>query len=210
MADLLSYALTDVASVKESLGIASGDSSKNNLIIRKINQATLMIEGFCNLPYNHHFKETTYTNEEYDGSGSNQVVLKMRPVTSISSFQYRNTTVNQDDWDDTDSEHYFNDLSSGVINLLSTQSRNFNAYRVTYTAGFATIPADLAEAAVMLAGYLVENSASGTAVKRKREGQREIEYFQASSSGGNDSIIQQLGIDEMLSRYINYAVADYA
>lgn len=207
MATLLDYALTTVADVKESLGIDAGNTSQDNLIIRKINQATLMIEGFCNLPYNHHFKETTYTNEEYDGTGSNQLVLKMRPVTSISSFQYRDTVDNQDNWSDTESEDYFSNLSAGVLDLLNTQTNNFNAYRVTYTAGFSTIPADLAEACVMLASALVENSSSGTAIKRKREGQREVEYFQSGSTG-TDSLIESLGIDDMLSRYINYAVAD--
>lgn len=208
MADLLSYALTTVADVKESLGISAGDTSKDNLIKRKINQATLMIEGFCNLPYNHHFKETTYTNEEYDGTGINQLVLKMRPVTSISAFGYRNTTSNEDSWSETEGELFFNDLSAGVLDLLYTQTNNFNQYRVTYTAGFATIPADLSEACATLAAYMVENTISGTAVKRKREGQREIEYFQQSGGGNTNSLIEQLGIDEMLSRYINYALAD--
>ena len=37
MAQLLSYSLATVADVKESLGIDAGDTSKDNLIIRKIN-----------------------------------------------------------------------------------------------------------------------------------------------------------------------------
>lgn len=210
MADLVSYALTTVADVKETMGISSGDNSKNNLIIRKINQATHMIEAFCNLPYNHHFKQTTYTNEEYAGTGTSQLVLKMRPVTSIASFQYRNTSQNENSWSDTESEFYFNDLSAGVLDLLYTQTNTPNAYRVTYTAGFDPIPADLAEAAATLAAYMVDNSSSGTAVKRKREGQREIEYFQSNSGGSNNSnsLIEQLGIDEMLNRYVQYSLAD--
>lgn len=210
MATLLDYALCSVADVKETMGIDAGNNSQNNLIIRKINQATLMIEGFCNLPYNHHFKETTYTNEEYFGTGTNQLVLKMSPVSSISSFQYRNTSSNEDSWSDTEGELYFNDLSAGVLDLLYTQTKNANGYRVTYTAGFDPIPADLAEACATLAAYMVENTSSGTAVKRKREGQREIEYFQSNSGGGNNSnsLIEQLGLDEMLNRYINYALAD--
>lgn len=210
MAELLSYALTTVADVKESLGISAGDSSKDNLIKRKINQATLIIEGYCNLPYNHHFKQTTYENEVYTGTGTDQLRLKMWPVTSVASFGYRSTSQNTDDWDVTETEDYFIDNGSGMLNLLSTQNRNWDSYRVTYTAGYETIPSDLAEACVMLAGYLVENSASGTAVKRKREGGREIEYFQPSgaSSTGSSSLVDQLGLDEILGRYIRYSVAD--
>lgn len=208
MATLLSYALTSVADVKESLGIASGDSSQNNLIIRKINQATEMIEGFCNLARDHHFASTTYTQEEYDGTGINQLSLKARPVTALSAFQFRSSINNDDSWDDVDSDNYFLDANAGVIDLLFTQSRNWNRYRVTYTAGFTTIPADLAEACVMLASSMVENSATGTGVKRKREGGREIEYFQSGSANSNQSLIDSLGLDNILARYINYNLID--
>lgn len=212
MADLLSYALTTVADVKETLGIDNGNTSKDNLIKRKINQATETIESYCNLPYNHHFAETTYTNEEYDGTGIDQLSLKMRPLTTLSSFQYRTTTENNSSWDDVDSNLYFVDLNAGVIDLLFSQSRHWNRYRVTYTAGFSTIPFALSEAAVTLAAFWVENATSGTNVKRKQEGQREIEYFplggtaQGSSSGG--SIIEQLNLDELLNRYVQYTIQD--
>ena len=210
MATLLSYALTTVSDVKENLGIDSGDTSKDNLIKRKINQATQMIESFCNLSYDHHFVETTYTNEEYDGQGSNALSLKMRPVTSVTSFQYRTTTENQDDWDDVNSKDYFLDQGAGVLELLFTQSKAWNRYRVTYVAGYSDIPYDLSEAAASIASFFVENSASGTAVKKKQEGQRSIEYFDpsGSSSGGSDSIIGQLGLDDVLQRYIQYNLAD--
>lgn len=210
MADLLSYALTTVADVKESLGIDAGNTSQDNLIKRKINQATLIIEGFCNLPNGHHFKEATYTNEVYNNPGTNQIRLKMAPVASVSSFQYANTSQNLGNWTDQETEDYFIDEDSGLLNLNFTQWGNWDAVRVTYVAGYDPIPADLAEACVMLAGFLVENSASGTAIKRKREGQREIEYFQPSgaSSSGSASLIDQLGLDEVLGRYIRYVVAD--
>lgn len=205
MATLHSYALTTVADVKESLGIASGDTSKDNLIVRKINQATDMIESYCNLSYGHHFKLTTYTNEEYDGSGTNQLSLKMRPVTTVTSFQYRDTTVNQDDWSDTETDLYFGSLDAGILDLLYTQTGNWNRYRVTYTAGYDPIPADLSEACVGLTCFLVENSSSGTAVKKKQEGQRSIEFFDPSSGGsGSSSAIEQIGVDDILSRYIQY------
>lgn len=202
MATLVSYALTTVADVKESLGIT--DSSQDNLVIRKINFATEAIEGWCRLPRDHHFKETTYTNEEYDGSGSNMLRLKMRPVSTLSSLQFRTTSENLDSWDSVDTQNYFLDINSGVVDLLYSEGTRFNSFRATYTAGFATIPADLAEAAVMLAAYLVENSTTGTNVKRQREGQREIEYFQINAGDGNGSLVEQLSLDDVLQRYVNY------
>jgi hypothetical protein len=210
VAVLLSYALTTVADVKESLGIDSGDTSKDNLIIRKINQATLMIESYCGLANGHHFAQTTYTNEEYDGTGSNTLSLLMRPVISISSFQTRDSLENSNNWTDNEAEFYFTDLNSGVIELLYSQTTNWNRYRVTYIAGYATIPSDLAEAAASIASYYVENGASGAAVKKKQEGQRSIEYFPPTSGAGgtSDSVIDQLGLDDVLSRYISYNISD--
>lgn len=207
MADLLSYALTSVADVKESLGIDAGDTSKDNLIKRKINQATLYIESYCSLSRDHHFALTTYTNEEYDGTGRNTIVLRMRPVSSISSFQRRSSTLSDGTFEDVESELYFKDLTAGIIELVVNTNYGWNRYRVTYSAGYSTIPADLAEACATLASFYVENSASGTAVKKKQEGQRSIEYFQASS-GSDGSVIDQLGLDDVLSRYKQYNLSD--
>lgn len=207
MATLLSYALTTVQDVKESLGISSGDTSKDNLVTRKINQATEMIEGYCGLPADHHFKQTTYTNEVYNNPGSNQIVLGMRPVTSVTSFGYIDSPESGSDYTDVDSQDYFIDENAGFLNLNFNTWGNWDAYRVTYVAGYSTIPADLAEAAVILAGYLVENASSGgTAVKRKTEGQRSIEYFDPGQAS-SDSLFEQLGVDDMLSRYMRYPLA---
>jgi hypothetical protein len=204
MADLLSYALASVSDVKESLNIDSGDNSKNNLIIRKINQATLNIETFCNLARDHHFKLTTYTNEIYTGSGSDQLTLLMRPVTEISSFKRHQSSESDASYEDVESEFYYKDLSAGVINLLYDSNESFGAFSVTYTAGYETIPSDLQEACVSLASFYVENATSGTNVKKREEGARSIEYFQSQSS---NSIIEELGLDDTLARYVNYTVA---
>lgn len=202
MADLLSYALTTLSDVKETLGI--NNSSQDNLIKRKINQATLAIESYCNLAYDHHFKSTVYTDEQYDGSGSDQMFLRMSPVTVFTSFSIRTTTQNDDSWDVIDSQLYFVDMPSGVIDLLFSQSLQWNKFKVTYTAGYATIPFDLSEACVTLASYFVQNAISGTGVKRKREGQREVEYFAAGSS--SKSLMEDLGLDDMLQKYVRYAI----
>lgn len=203
MATLNSWALTNVADVKESLGIDSGDSSWNNIITRKINQATDMIEGWCGLNNSQHFASTTYTNEEYSGAG-NQLVLKRRPIITLSSFQARETSQNEDSWSSIESELYFANNTAGVIDLLFNTFSPWNRYRVTYTAGFATIPSDLAEACVILAGYLVDQAGNptGTVVKRKSEGARSVEY-QDVDQKSSDSLIEQLGLDDILSRYVD-------
>lgn len=201
MASLYTYALCSVADVKESLGISG--SSQDNLIIRKINQATDIIESFCNLPRDHHFKQATYTNEYYDGSSSNTLTLKMVPVTTITSFKRHDSPESGSSYSDVESNLYYSDLSSGVIKLLFNTTNDWNGYSITYTAGYSTIPYDLQEACVTLAGYFVQNGSAGTNVKRKQEGARSIEYFQQQ---GSTSLLEDLGLDDQLNRYIYYAV----
>lgn len=198
MATILDYALTTVADVKESLGLASSDSSKNNLITRKINQATEMIEKYTG----RRFKQTTYTNEEYDATGIDQLVLRQRPVIGTPTLQTRDTTLNDDDWDDVEANLSFVNAGAGVLDLnFGATAGRWNRYRVSYVAGYETIPADIAEAAATLAAFLVMNGTSGTNVKRKKEGQREIEFYDSGSTG--QSLFEQLGIDDILNVYSN-------
>lgn len=206
MATLYSYALITLADVKETLGISSGDSSKNNLIIRKINQATDIIEGWCGLDTDHHLAQTTYTDEEYDGTGTLELVLRAKPVTAVSSFQVRSNIENISDWDDIASTDYFINEHSGILEGLNSLAENYNLYRVSYTAGYSTIPADLAEACATLAAYLVENAQTGSGVKSKQEGSRKIEYHQPSQG---DSLVTQLGIDDVLTRYMLPSLAGW-
>lgn len=203
MASILSYALTTVADVKESLGIASSDHSKDNLITRKINQATRQIEAYCG----RRFKETTYTDEEYDSTGSNQLILRQRPVSSSASFSlsYRNTSLNDNNWTTNETNTYFVDSNSGVMDLDFGASGGWNQFKVSYTAGYDTIPEDLAEACATLAAYYTNNP-DGTmvGVAEKQEGSRRVKFNNTPTSFG--SIISQLGLDSILDSYSNYPI----
>lgn len=205
MTALVSHALCTVADVKELLGIDSGDSSKDNLITRKINQATDMIEGYCLLPYNHHFKEATYTNETFDGGYSNYIQLGGAPVSSVSSFQYRDTRLNEDSWTTIDTNDYFIDSDTGMLLLNHYTWGGWAGFRASYTAGYSTIPSDLSEACATLAAHLVNNSnlSSGSSVQSVREGQRQITY---ATKEKDTALIDTLGLDEMLDRYVRVSL----
>lgn len=202
MASLLSYALTNLSDVKESLGIPSSDTSKDNLIIRSINKATLAIENYTG----RRFKKTTYTNEVYNGTGVNQIVLRQRPLIvdgdnpfTISS---RTTPLNENSFETLDTERYFRDDDSGVINLTYSAINGWGTITVTYTAGYDTIPEDLAEACVDLACYYVNNAGAGEiGVLEKQEGQRRVRY--GNSQNTFYSICQNLGIDQIIDSYAN-------
>lgn len=196
MAVILSYALTNLADVKESLGIT--DTSKDNLIIRKINQATKAIESYCG----RRFAATVYTNIEYDATNTDQLILRQRPVVSFTSLETRDSGLNYDSWETIDSELYFVDENASVIDLTFNARGKWNRYRVTYTAGYTTIPDDLAEACASLACYYVQNSdGSDVGVLQKKEGQRELRY--SNGSLNFKTIMQNLGIDGIIDSYTN-------
>lgn len=200
MASLLSYALCPLADVKESLGIASSVTTYDNLIIRKINQATLAIENYCG----RRFKSTDYV-ETYDATNINELILRQRPIISLTSLEVRDTQLNSNDWETVDSELYHQDTNAGVLELLFRASGLWNQYRVTYTAGYTTIPEDLAEACVSLACYYFNNrDGSDVGVASKKEGQRELRY--ANGSLNFKSISENLGIDGILESYANYPI----
>lgn len=206
MATLYSYALTSIADVKETLGIDVGNTTKDNLIIRKINQATDMIEKYCG---GRRFSEDTYIDEEYDATNSNQLALRNYPITNIVSLSYRDSSLNENSWEIVDADRYFVDQNAGVIDLTFNARGRWNRYKVTYDAGYGTIPADLAEACVTLVAYLYENATSGTGIKKKQEGSRSIEYFDVNaSSSGDNGILGQLNIDDILNTYAKYPLTE--
>lgn len=209
MANLVAYALTNVADVKESLGIASSNTTKDNLIIRKINQVTDMIEDYCQ----RRFALTNYVQEEYKASQIDEIVLKQRPIvidgTHTFLAEWRTTAFNMgaaaDTWETIDSQLYFVDESSGVINLMYNALGHWNRYRYTYWAGYATIPNDLAEAANMLACYFVNNpNGFNVGLQEKQEGSRRVRYFPIPNSF--KSLLQQLGIDQIIDNYADEPV----
>lgn len=213
MADLLSYALCTVDDVKELLGIASSDTTKDNLIKRKINDATERIEGYCQ----RRFKSTTYTDEVYDGTGYDSLLLRNYPVTAFTSLSARDTSLNDNDFNSVDANQYFINSNDGIVEAISTFYGHYDRWKVTYTAGYTTIPSDLAEACATLAaelvsrspGYGSDGSAFGSGVKRVTEGQRSVEYQDSSSIAGSSgsSLIQSLGLDDVLDRYTNHVLS---
>lgn len=201
MASLLSYALTTKADVKESLGIPSSDTTYDNLITRKINQATRAIESYCG----RRFASTAYTNEVYTGTSIDELILRQRPVISLTSLDIRDSGLNYDNWETIDSQLYFTDANAGLLKLNFSARGKWDRYRVTYTAGYATIPEDLAEACASLACYYVNNAdGSDVGVMHKKEGQREIKF--SNTSLNFKAIMQNLGIDEIVDSYANMPV----
>lgn len=201
MASLLSYALTNVSDVKESLGIASSTHTYDNLITRKINQATRAIEAYCS----RRFLATDYTDEGYNATNTDTIILRQRPVVSVTSLEIRDAGINVDNFTTVDTQLYFIDANAGLLNLYFSAIGRWSRYRVTYNAGYTTIPEDLAEACASIAAYYVTNaSGSMVGLSRKVEGQRATQFGNNNHLLSFANIAAQLGIDSILDSYSNY------
>lgn len=86
------------------------------------------------------FPSTVYVDEEYSGGGSNLLMVRNFPVTAFVRLQYRSALV----WADVVATSYRREDANGFIFLRSSifSEADLN-YRVSYTAGFTTIPDEL-------------------------------------------------------------------
>lgn len=133
-------ALTTIARVKIFMGV-SGDS-KDAKLTQLINQVTGFIEQYTK----RNMLSQTYTDEEYDGTGIDTLILRQFPVTTFTQLQVNSATDNSDSWETINASRYFAGEDGRVRfatskgSFLSTDSGFFiedkNKYRVTYDAGF--------------------------------------------------------------------------
>lgn len=170
-------ALTTLARAKIFLDI-SGDS-KDGLITMLINQATGFIESYCK----RNFLQQTYTDEVYDGTGGDTLVLKQNPVASVTRLQVNTSGDSSPAWQTIDSNNYFVDasglvrLNNPVAGFLDQDAGSFlpdpQKYRVTYAAGYLidfanendptkhTLPQDLEYACQLLVSGKMNTRKSG-------------------------------------------------
>jgi hypothetical protein len=141
MAKTYDYALTELSRVKKILGLGNdADPNNDEVIIRKINAATDYIERECK----RRFKKTTYTNQPVPVAGYYQerLYLPQRPVTALTSIEYRQGLVGSPTWTAFSTNEYEleGDGKSGIVYFYGYIGGGLphgnNNIRVTYTAGY--------------------------------------------------------------------------
>jgi len=188
---LVSYALISLADLKEALSITG--TSDDALLTNIINRATDIIERYCN---GRRFASTTYTNEEYDGTGTNYINLKHYPITSLTAYEKNTGSLGNPNWEALESDYitYLGDEGQ-VYYELGPFERGVKNYRFSYVAGYSTIPNDLQQACITLCSYL-KNVTKGTGLRSESLG----EYSYTKEEDVN-ATIKNLGLDEILDVY---------
>lgn len=188
---LNSQAFTTVARQKIFQGISG--STHDTVLEVLINAGTDFLESEMG---GRRIKQTTYTNEEYAGTGTDRLILKNWPIESgtTPTLQSRTTTENQDNWDTINSRYYKTDHDNGILTLIDQNIflKIPKHYRVTYSAGYdydnsATYLSDTGAGDLELACWLLvrdifnERNTSGN-IRRESIGNYSVEFSSLKSS----------------------------
>lgn len=149
-----------------------------------------LVEAACAAVEKHckrFFAQVAYTDEPYDGNARTQLFLGNFPVTTLASV-----TVTDPDGGQTQLAASCFDLneSTGEIRFkaggpcdLTHFPAGLSNVAVSYTGGFATVPADVIEAAAQTALWLHEYATVGTGVASERLGDYSRTFRKVAASG---------------------------
>lgn len=183
------YALTSLANLKEYLGIVAND--EDSLLTNIINRSTDIIEKYCG----RRFKETTYTEEEYNGSGTTKINATNFPITAVTSKQRNYGTAGDANWDDLQDEFFKYLEDEGQFYYQVGFNKGTKNYRFTYTAGYSTIPSDVEEACLALCSHVYTD--------RKNKGMQSesLGEYSYTKFRKNGNLVEDLGLDLVLDYY---------
>lgn len=128
-----SYALTTLARFKTFIGLTS--AADDTLLTTLINVVSDYVERFCD----RRFKQTTYTQEIYDGTGSQQLLLRNYPTdeTTGVTIDERASDNNDTSWNQLNSTLYHVDWNAGLIELVGARFAEVpRKYRITHKSGY--------------------------------------------------------------------------
>lgn len=157
--------LTNLASIRRFLEIASDDVSDDAIFNELVIKASKFIENYCGRV----FLSATYT-EYYQGNGSSELMLKNYPVTAITSCYDdpdrvwgASTEVPVADLQISDRVPGLIIYDDGTFYDARTNTRfPVENVKITYVAGYAVVPQDIELAANLLCAYYYISQKSNT------------------------------------------------
>jgi hypothetical protein len=151
-----------LADLKEHLDIDVSDTTKDSLLTNKLNSAWKNIVNYLGQD----LTSQTYT-EDYDGDGSNTVLLNQFPVISITSVYtdfkrtWQNSPFTPDSTTIIDPTTYFCDLKTGLLTVFMGSGLfpiGFGNIHIVYVAGYATVPYDAKDGLLQYAALMAQRA----------------------------------------------------
>lgn len=134
----MTLALTTLANLKTFMGIKAGDvnADRDAALAMLITQCSMQVENYVQRPL-----DSVQRTEYYDGTSSDQLITSQYPVTAISLVEVNGSAVvaaatpMQAGW--------WLDNHGVILTGGLRFTRGRRNVKVTYTAGYATVPPDL-------------------------------------------------------------------
>lgn len=130
---IVAYGLTTVARFKTFINKTTNED--DTLIETFINIVSDLVEHYCD----RRFKQTTYTDEYYNGTGTDKLLLKQYPVdeTTGVTIDERSGDFNEASWNSVDSSLFHVDWTAGIVELVGARFAEVpKKYRIDYKAGY--------------------------------------------------------------------------
>ena len=157
-------AIVNLEQLRDYLGKSLSDIGSDDLMTAAVNAASDTIERYTRRA----FKERTIENEIYDGKGKHYLDLLSTPVISLkgpatSDVQWRPAP--DRDWEDLESEIRFIMIKPAQPWRISLWRLTFFSgsqnIKVSYKAGYATIPSDVQLVCLEMAAIKFKESGRG-------------------------------------------------
>jgi uncharacterized phiE125 gp8 family phage protein len=167
--------LITLAEYKAYIGISS--TNQDTVINTLIPQVSALVKNICSRTFLDYVDE--FKVEISKGSPTNRIILQETPILQVSSVEFSedygktyNTLTEYTD--------YVVDQDADVVEIIATPYFDYiktNAYRISYTAGYETLPSDLKLAVADLVNYYVRNDSAIHSQKAVGANTVQIEYI---------------------------------
>jgi hypothetical protein len=160
------------------------ESDKSDILLTSlVGAASDVIENYCGRT----FASTAYTNEVYDGTGTRTMTLRHFPIVSVTSI-LENGAALSSGLDATLAPDVIIRPDEGqLIRPWFFWLPYFGWYKITYTAGFATVPAGITQACLELTGIMLRDK-EHPGIQQKTTGQQTTTYLKTLSQGAQRSL----------------------
>lgn len=190
-----SLQLVTVDAFKTEMQIS--DSASDAYISDMLDRASQLVEGYCQQVFS-----VEQVREDFRVRCSQEFLdLSRFPVISIDAVE-----VDGVEWTGDLAEQVTIDKARGRLYRFDSTSDWWNGLvAVTYTAGYATIPAILQEAVLRMGRSFYPARTRDPGIKSENilDGLYAYTLFDSASAGGGKSGLPQ-GIEAMLSPYVNF------
>lgn len=188
-------ALTTLAFAKTYLKIPTAEVSQDSIVEFWINAASDYLETATDRK----FKSQSFTEIQH-GRATNILILKHFPVTAITSFYTDSTGKYSGDQELVDLADYSIGEDQNCLIYNRYFPRGYNNLKITYTAGYATIPSDLENACLWMVTYYHKMRESGDIGRTsKGKGDESINILQEAPQDVKNTIMRYKRVDIPIS-----------